>query len=163
MLAEAEGQRAIVDAENSISPEIIGMKVKLEQINAMPNIISEMVKPAEKIESIRIHQLGGSQSFMNGGGGDLGGPPSSAEKPVVNQAIDSILGMSLQLPALKEIGREIGVSMSDGVEGLMGDISSSYSVEQKTKDLSETDTGIASPEAEPVEKAIKAIPDPKSA
>jgi len=163
MLAEAEGQRAIVAAENSISPEIVGMKVKLEQINAMPEIIAQMVKPAEKIESIRIHQLGGSQSFVNGGHSDIGGLPSSADKPVVNQAIDSILGMSLQLPALKEIGREIGVSMSDGVEGLMGDLIPSSSNDQKAAVPEKLDTPSTKPELNSMDGVRETDTDPNAA
>ncbi|KIC19865.1 flotillin family protein, partial [Leisingera sp. ANG-Vp] len=59
MLAEAEGKRAIVDAENALSGELIRMKVDLARIEAMPAIITEMVKPAEKIDSIKIHQVSG--------------------------------------------------------------------------------------------------------
>ena len=37
------------------------------------------------------------------------------DKPVVNQALDSILDMAVQLPALKKIGEELGVSVEDGL------------------------------------------------
>ena len=162
MLAEAEGQRAIVDAENSISPDIIGMKVKLEQISAMPNIIAEMVKPAEKIDSIRIHQLGGSQSFMNREHDDAGRASNGADKPVVNQAIDSILGMSLQLPALKEIGREIGVSMGEGVEGLMGNMTAPATHEPESNGHLKPNDDISPIEVKPMADEAKISPDPKA-
>ncbi|QPH56270.1 flotillin family protein [Pontivivens ytuae] len=107
LLAQAEGQRAITEAENALSSAIIDMKVALARLEAMPQIVAEMVKPAEKIDSIKIHQVTG----MNGGGaaGDgSGGTP-------VNQAMDSILGMALQLPAMKKLGDELGLSMEDGL------------------------------------------------
>ncbi|MGR3492892.1 MAG: flotillin family protein [Shimia sp.] len=110
LLAEAEGRQAIVEAENAISAEIAKMKVDLERLEALPRIVAEMVKPAEKIDTIRIHQVQGLQG--SGGGGGAG------DKPVVNQAVDSILGMAVQMPALKKLGEELGVSLEDGIAGL---------------------------------------------
>ncbi len=114
MLAEAEGKRALVDADNALSPELVRMKVDLARIEAMPSIIAEMVKPAEKIDSIKIHQVGGV-----GGGAAYSSAGASGEKPVVNQALDSIMGMAVQMPALKTLGRELGISMEDGVSGVV--------------------------------------------
>ena len=114
MLAEAEGKRALVEADNALSPELVRMKVDLARIEAMPSIIAEMVKPAEKIDSIKIHQVGGV-----GGGAAYSSAGASGEKPVVNQALDSIMGMAVQMPALKTLGRELGISMEDGVSGVV--------------------------------------------
>ncbi|WP_120635217.1 flotillin family protein [Ruegeria sp. EL01] len=112
MLAEAEGKRAIVESENALSVDQIRMKVDLARIETMPSIISEMVKPAEKIDSIKIHQVGGIGA-ANGGG------TSAGDKPVVNQALDSIMGMAVQMPALKKLGEELGLSMENGVSGVV--------------------------------------------
>ena len=112
MLAEAEGKRAIVEADNALSVDQIRMKVDLARIETMPSIISEMVKPAEKIDSIKIHQVGGI-------GGANGGSTASGDKPVVNQALDSIMGMAVQMPALKKLGEELGLSMENGVGGIV--------------------------------------------
>ncbi|MBO9445331.1 flotillin domain-containing protein [Ruegeria sp. R14_0] len=112
MLAEAEGKRAIVEADNALSVEQIRMKVDLARIETMPSIISEMVKPAEKIDSIKIHQVGGI-------GGANGSTATNSDKPVVNQALDSIMGMAVQMPALKKLGEELGLSMENGVGGVV--------------------------------------------
>lgn len=115
MLAEAEGRRAIVEAENAIADEIVAMKVDLARLEALPEIVAQMVKPAEKIDSIKIHQvtgLGGAGGIGSGGGGD---------KPVVNQALDSILGMAVQMPALKKLGEELGVSLEGGLAQVTND------------------------------------------
>lgn len=112
MLAEAEGKRAIVEADNALSAAQIRMKVDMARIETMPSIISEMVKPAEKIDSIKIHQVGGI------GAGAAGGTANS-DKPVVNQALDSIMGMAVQMPALKKLGEELGLSMENGVGGVV--------------------------------------------
>ncbi len=118
MLAEAEGKRAIVEADNVLSSAQIRMKVDLARIDAMPGIVAEMVKPAEKIDSIRIHQVGGIGGAAAAGASSGGG----AEKPVVNQALDSIMGMAVQMPALKKLGEELGLSMEDGVAGIVNGI-----------------------------------------
>lgn len=111
LLATAEGQKAIANSENELSEQIVEMKVRLAQLEAMPAIIAEMVKPAEKIDSIKIHQvtgLAGADGSGKGGGAAGSGTP-------VNQAMDSILGMALQLPAMQALGKDLGISMEDGL------------------------------------------------
>ncbi|WP_299936205.1 flotillin domain-containing protein [uncultured Pelagimonas sp.] len=117
MLAEAEGKRAITDAENALSTELIAMKVELARLEAMPKVLAEAVKPAEKIDSIRIHQVGG----LNGSSGGASGNGAGGDKPPVNQALDSIMGMAVQMPALKKLGDELGLTMDGTVSGLLGD------------------------------------------
>ena len=116
MLAEAEGTRAITDAENALSAELIAMKIALARLEAMPKILAEAVKPAEKIDSIRIHQVTGL-----GGGSGSGGNGSGSDKPPVNQALDSVMGMAVQMPALRKLGEDLGLSMDGTLSGLMGD------------------------------------------
>lgn len=115
MLAEAEGRRAITDADNALSAELIGMKVDLARLEALPAIMAEAVKPAEKIDSIRIHQVSGLTGGT--GGGDTG---ATGDKAPINQALDSIMGMAVQMPALKKLGDELGMSMDGSVSGLLG-------------------------------------------
>ena len=112
LLATAEGQKAIANSENELSAEIVAMKIRLAQLEAMPAIIAEMVKPAEKIDSIKIHQVTGM-----GQPSGAGGEGASAGTPV-NQALDSVLGMALQMPAMKALGKELGVSLEDGIAGV---------------------------------------------
>lgn len=114
-LAEAEGLKALNEAENVLDPNIVTMRVDLARLEALPKVVSEMVKPAEKISSIKVHHISGL-------GAGAGGPVSTTEsgdgRPVVNQVLDSIMGMAVQLPALKKIGEELGMSM----DGDLGDV-----------------------------------------
>ena len=112
LLATAEGQTAIANSENELSAEIIAMKIRLASLEAMPAIIAEMVKPAEKIDSIKIHQVTGM-----GGGAGLSGAANGGGTPV-NQALDSVLGMALQMPAMQALGKELGISLENGVAGV---------------------------------------------
>ena len=105
LLAEAEGQRAIAAAENALDQRLIDMKVEMARFETMPKLAAELVRPAEKIDSIRIHQMTG----LGGAHGAAGG--TGSDKPAVNQALDSILGMAVQLPAMKRIGEELGISL----------------------------------------------------
>ena len=111
-LAAAEGQRAIIDAENKMDRHIVSMKIDLAKLDALPKVVAEMVKPAEKIESIRIHHvsgLGAGQSTAQTGG-----------KPAVNQALDSIMDMAVQLPALKKLGEDLAMNLDGGIADLAG-------------------------------------------
>ncbi|MEM9098197.1 MAG: flotillin domain-containing protein [Pseudomonadota bacterium] len=112
-LAEAEGTRALVDAENAISAEIATMKVQLARLEAMPAIVAEMVKPAEKIDSIKIHQVSGL------GGGAQGSDGIATGSSPVTQAVDAIGAMAVQLPALRKLGEEVGISLEEGLAGVL--------------------------------------------
>ncbi|CTQ51252.1 flotillin family protein [Jannaschia donghaensis] len=112
LLATAEGQTAIANSENELSAEIIAMKIRLASLEAMPSIIAEMVRPAEKIDSIKIHQVTG---MGRGSGSDGSGVGTGTP---VNQALDSVLGMALQMPAMQALGKELGISLENGVAGV---------------------------------------------
>ena len=110
LTAESEGTRALIAAENSRSGELMHMQLEQHRLDRLPEIIAQMMKPAEKIDSIRIHQVSGFGASNHAGTGDGGAP----QQPVT-QVMDSILGMALQLPALKSIGEQIGVDLSAAV------------------------------------------------
>lgn len=110
LLAQAEGRRALAEADNVLTENSVAMRVELAKVEALPRVLAEMVKPAEKIDSIRIHHVTG-----------LGGHVAAGEagaKPPVNQALDSIMEMAVQLPALKKLGEDLGMSLDAGVGGV---------------------------------------------
>jgi uncharacterized membrane protein YqiK len=111
-LAEADAIRARIEAENARSDALVAMELEKIRLEALPKIVAEMVKPAEKIKSININHLSGG-GFGGGSGGDT-------DKPVVNQALDSIMEMAVQLPVLKKIGESVGVDFENGLSGLTG-------------------------------------------
>ena len=102
-MAEAEVEEARIKAENSRSDALVGLELEKARLAAMPSILSEMVKPAEKIKGININHISGLERS------GASGPPSP-----VGQTIDSILDMAVALPAMKKIGDSIGVNL-DGV------------------------------------------------
>jgi flotillin len=118
MLAESQGSRALIEAENALSPPLMQMKLEKYRLDRLPDIVSQVMKPVEKIDSIRIHQVSGFGSSSHAGGAGGGGEGGVPKAPVT-QVMDSILGMALQLPALKSIGDQIGVDFT-GALGTAG-------------------------------------------
>tara|TARA_R110002094_G_scaffold88034_4_gene91456 strand:- start:2875 stop:4503 length:1629 start_codon:yes stop_codon:yes gene_type:complete len=117
LLAEATGRAAIIAAENEQSPELIAMKLDEARLRTLPQVVERMMKPAEKIESIRINQMTGF-----GGGASSGG--DGGDKSTVNQVVDSVLSMALQLPAVQKLGEEVGMNIGDGVRGISSSLNS---------------------------------------
>lgn len=117
LAVKAENARAMHEAENLMSPEIVELTREKAKLDALPGIVEQMVKPAEKIDSIKIHHITGGALDRNGGGS--GGDARSADKPPVNQALDSIMDMAVQMPALRKIGEDLGVSFEEGMSGIV--------------------------------------------
>ena len=113
---KAENARAMNEAENAMSPEVIELARDKARLEALPKIVEQIVRPAEKIDSIKIHHITGGalDRSRSSGGGEGGG-----DKPPVNQALDSIMDMAVQLPALRKIGEDLGVSFEDGMSGVV--------------------------------------------
>ncbi|MCO4825713.1 MAG: flotillin [Amylibacter sp.] len=103
-LAEAESNRVLIEAENSRSEALIAMELEKARLEAMPKIVSEMVKPAEKINSINVNHVTGL-----GGGSNSDAAPKSP----VTTAMDSIMDMAVQYPLLQKIGDQMGVSFDE--------------------------------------------------
>ena len=74
-------------------------------------------------DSIRINHVSGFGATNGAGGAGASGASDGgggAGKPPVTQVMDSILGMALQLPALKSIGDQIGVDLSGSIDAASG-------------------------------------------
>ena len=116
LLAESEGNKALIAAENSRSDSVMKMQLERYRLDRLPEIMAQMMKPVEKIDSIKIHHVSGLGCAPGtaGAGGDNNRPP-------VNQVMDSIMGMALQLPALKSIGESIGYDFTAALPKPSGD------------------------------------------
>lgn len=114
MEAEASGRTAQIAAENGLSDAIIAMRLEEHKLDRLPEIMTQMMKPVEKIDSIKINQIAG-----------LGGSSGSSDAEGVNgafgAAMDQILGMAVRLPAMKQMGEEIGVDFDANLAGRTAD------------------------------------------
>ncbi len=105
---DAEGARKINEAENSVSDEQVNLKIKLALINALPQIISETVKPMENIESMKIMDIKGLDGF--GGSGSAG--TSGGSGNLSQDLVSSALRYKAQIPLLEDLMKEIGLNGS---------------------------------------------------
>ena len=125
MEAEAAGRTALNEAENLLSEQVIRMRLEERKLDRLPEIMTQMMKPVEKIESIRINQIGGVSGSTE--------TASSAES-AFGAAMEQILGMAVRLPAMKQMGAEIGLDFDPNLAGRTAD----YANRIKAKDTEKT-------------------------
>ena len=111
MQAEAEGKAAMIEAENIASSELLRIKLDTHKIDRLPDIAERMAKPLEKIDSIRINHVSG---LGQSGGGQGGNGTSAGVGAPMSNAVDGILNLALQLPAMQKLGESIGVNLDLG-------------------------------------------------
>lgn len=117
---DATGQRALNEARNALSDKVIELELRLRIIEALPAIVEQMVKPVEKIDSIRIVDMGGLSRATEGGdtAGGEGGNENLADK-----AVAAALRYRTQAPLLDRLLGELGLSSANGLEGLVPEVS----------------------------------------
>ena len=124
--AEADGRAAMIAADNSMSDAVIAKRIEEHRLDRLPEIMTQMMKPVEKIDSIRINQLSGagaSQAPSEGGRG---------VDSAFGAAMDQILSMAVRLPAMKQMGEDIGLDLDANLAGRTADYASRML--QRTKD-----------------------------
>jgi len=119
---DAAGTRALHEAENVLSAEIIAMKVQQAILAKLPEIIRESVKPMERIEGIKIVQVGGLGGAPSGA---VNGSSSSATEGgnLADQVVSSALRYRTQAPLVDALLKEVGLDGSSA-EGLVKAVNS---------------------------------------
>lgn len=106
---EAKAQRELNDAANTLSTEQIELKLRLALIDKLPEILAEMVKPIEKVDSVRVvHMTGGMPGSM---GGSTTGVEASGN--VADQVAKAMLSYKMNVPMVEELARQVGLDLSD--------------------------------------------------
>lgn len=111
---EAFGVRAINEAKNILSQELVRFELQKLIAELAPEMMAASVKPMEKIESIRIIQANGFGGVGSAGGGSA----ASGNGSLPNQVVEAALGYRMNLPLIESLLREIGLEPSS-VEGLL--------------------------------------------
>lgn len=115
---EAEGKRKLHEAENTLSPEMANLRVRLEMIKVLPEVIAQMVKPIEKIDSFRVVNFGGMNGSTQGQiTGDYTG--GNGQGNFSNNLVDSVLKYQLQSPVFNALGKELNLDLSNGLSGIL--------------------------------------------
>ena len=121
-LAEAEGNTRLYEAENSLSAQIIDFRLAQERLKAMPQIIAELVKPAEKIGSINIHKVDGFGSMTGGTAGGDAVTSGGKSGGMINDAFNEMRAMHLQTPLLKQMGQSLGLNFDASTSDMVSEV-----------------------------------------
>ena len=103
---EAIGNKNLNEAANILSEQQVAMKIKLELIANLENIIRESVKPMENIDGIKIIQVDGLNA---GGGGGAGSAEIANSGNLADQVVNSALRYRAQAPLLDSLLQEVGI------------------------------------------------------
>jgi uncharacterized membrane protein YqiK len=106
---DAVGKRAIIEAENVISANVLEAKIKQVLIENLPQIIRESVKPMEQIDGIKIIHVEG----LGGGGGNGHAVAEGGNGSLADQLVSSALRYRGQAPIVDSLMKEIGMSGGD--------------------------------------------------
>ncbi|HKY94378.1 MAG TPA: flotillin domain-containing protein, partial [Kiloniellales bacterium] len=103
---EAEGQRLLNEAANTLTPESRGSAMRLKLLDKIEGIIRESVKPMERIEGIKILHVDG----LTGGGTAT---VSEGGTTFADNVVNSALRYRAQAPLIDSLLKEIGISSSE--------------------------------------------------
>ena len=116
---EAKGKTEINNAENIVSAEILENRFKLALIEFMPQIIAQVVKPAEKIDSIKIVQMAGLGGANQGGtGSNANGGVSNAGASLSDQIVNASLNYKVNAPIIDDLMKQVGIDLNGGIQNI---------------------------------------------
>ncbi len=115
--AKADGEEASIAAKNQADPKVLVSDAILALVESLPEVTSELMKPAERIESIRVLDLG------NGGNGNGSNG--------MNRILSSIVNAGAAVPLFKEIVGFSGVD-TEKIAQTVRDYASGLAVETQT-------------------------------
>ena len=107
---EAEGTRALHEAENLLDPAKSAARIKMAIIQHLAEIIRESVKPIESIDGIKIFQVEG---LIPHGHSREGGEAPAGSGNLADQLVTSALRYRGQAPLVDAILKEIGIAGGD--------------------------------------------------
>nr|WP_315063018.1 flotillin domain-containing protein [uncultured Campylobacter sp.] len=116
---EAKGKTEINNAENIVSAAILENRFKLALIEFMPQIIAQVVKPAEKIDSIKIVQMAGMGGANQGGiGSNTNGGVSNAGASLSDQIVNASLNYKVNAPIIDDLMKQVGIDLNGGIQNI---------------------------------------------
>ena len=113
--AEAKRERALNEARNALSPQIIDFELTKQRIAVIPEALEQAMKPIEKISDIKIFSAGGLLGAMGNGAageGAHGGGP-------IGDLSSQLLSYGAQKPILDAILSQAGFSGHNPVDALL--------------------------------------------
>ena len=116
---EAKGKTEINNAENIVSAEILENRFKLALVEFMPQIIAQVVKPAEKIDSIKIVQMAGlGGANQSSAGLNANGSVSNAGASLSDQIVNASLNYKVNAPIIDDLMKQVGIDLNGGIQNI---------------------------------------------
>lgn len=116
---EAKGKTEINNAENIVSAEILENRFKLALVEFMPQIIAQVVKPAEKIDSIKIVQMAGlGGANQSGAGLNASSGVSNAGASLSDQIVNASLNYKVNAPIIDDLMKQVGIDLNGGIQNI---------------------------------------------
>lgn len=112
---DAEGTRAVNEANNVLSTEQVEMQIRLALLKYLPEIIRESVKPMENIDDIKILQVNGLGAMA--GSNTTGESGEKNQIALSDQVVNSALRYRSQAPLIDSLMNELGIKGGD-INGL---------------------------------------------
>lgn len=138
---EAKGKTEINNAENIVSAAILENRFKLALIEFMPQIIAQVVKPAEKIDSIKIVQMAGLGGANQGGAGsNTNGGVSNAGASLSDQIVNASLNYKVNAPIIDDLMKQVGIDLNGGIQNIASPLLSGYEKPKDASNLSSKET-----------------------
>jgi uncharacterized membrane protein YqiK len=103
--AEAEGQKRLNEARNTLSSALIDFDLTKERLRTIPLALSETVRPLEKIGDVKIIDLGGGLSGRAGGGNGIATGPAGGP---MDGLLGSLLAYRANAPVIDRLLAEAG-------------------------------------------------------
>ncbi len=113
---DAEGTRAVNEANNILSSEQVEMQIRLALLKYLPEIIRESVKPMENIDDIKILQVNGLGG-LSGSSASVGDHGEQGQVALSDQVVNSALRYRSQAPLIDSLMNELGINGGD-INGL---------------------------------------------
>lgn len=107
-LAEAEGVTALTESRNKLGQPIIEMDLMLARLHTLPDILAAALKPAEKIDSMRIIQMNGDIGGFQGQGGGAASSCAATPGSLPDQLANAMLKVRTAGPMVDTFVREAG-------------------------------------------------------
>jgi flotillin len=123
--AEAKAARALNEARNALSSEIIEFELASARVAIIPEALEQAMKPIEKISDIRIFSAGSLSGALAGTGSGQGGN-------AVGDLSSQLLNFTAQKPILDEILAQAGFKGADPVDALLSGATSASKASAST-------------------------------
>ena len=109
---DAEGTRAVNEANNVLSSEQVEMQIRLAMLKYLPEIIRESVKPMENIDDIKILQVNGLHGTY-AGSCQADAHHEGSNVALSDQVVNSALRYRSQAPLIDSLMNELGIQGGD--------------------------------------------------